>query len=104
MAGARGVSTECFRIPPGVEFQRWQGGEEWVLYHSGTGETMRLSDAAVAVLDLIVEAHRLDRRVLANGLNTLMDVPLPDAEIDAALEQLLRELLSHECLERVACD
>lgn len=92
------------RIPPGVQFERWQGGDEWVVYHAGTGETLRLSDAAVAVLDLLEQAGRLDEAALASALNALMDVPLPEAEIRAALDGLVSQLLSHECIERLACD
>ena len=93
----------CLRIPPGVQFERWQGETEWVLYHSGTGATVRLSDAAVAVLDLLEHAGVMDEASLVRGLNALMDNPLPEAEMGAALAGLLSDLLSHECIERVPC-
>lgn len=103
MAGANLTPPECFRLPPGVEFQRWQGEAEWVVYHAGTGETMRLSDAAVAVLDLLAPVEGMGRDALEAGLNAMMDAPLPEAEMQAALGELLRILLSHECVERVPC-
>lgn len=92
-----------YRLPAGVRFQRWRGEEDWVLYHSGTGETMRLSEAAVAVLDILAQAPDQDRRALGAALNALMDAPLTEVELDAALEGLLRELLNHECIESPAC-
>jgi PqqD family protein of HPr-rel-A system len=98
------MNQECFRIPPSVSFQRWQGNDEWVLYHSGTGETMRLSDAAVAVLELLEEATSLDSTALASALNAMVDTPLSEKEIGAALHDLLGQLLRHECIERVTCD
>lgn len=97
------TTPACHRIPPGVEFQRWHGGDEWVLYHSGTGETLRLSEAAVAVIDLLEQAGPMERDALADALNALMDTPLPPAEISVALGDLLRILISHECVEPVAC-
>lgn len=97
------TSTACYRIPPGVEFQRWQGGEEWVIYHSGTGETLRLSDAALAVIDLLSQTGPMDQSSLAEALNGMMDAPLPQEEINGALAELLRVLLGHECVEQTAC-
>lgn len=93
----------CLRIPPGVQFERWQGETEWVVYHTGTGATVRLSDAAVAVLDVLEETGQLDEARLARKLNQLMDSPLPEDEMRAALAGLLRDLLGHECIERVPC-
>jgi hypothetical protein len=95
--------TTCLRIPPGVQFERWQGETEWVLYHSGTGATVRLSDAAVAVLDLLEAGGALDEASLARRLNQLMDSPLTEDKMAAALVPLVRDLLGHECVERVPC-
>jgi len=86
-----------------VEFQRWCGGEDWVLYHSGTGETLRVSEAALAVLDLLSAAGTLPQDALAETLNRQMDTPLSDVEIQAALAEILRVLQRHECVEQVAC-
>ncbi len=104
MAGVTVTRPECFRIPHGVEFQRWQGEDEWVIYHSGTGETMRLSEAAIAVLELLGESDGLDESALETALSAMMDAPLPTHEIHAALHELLRVLLSHECIEQAPCD
>ena len=57
----------AYRIPDGVEFPRWDGGDEWVVYHSGTGETLRLSDAAVAILDLLQQTALPGHRSLARA-------------------------------------
>jgi PqqD family protein of HPr-rel-A system len=86
-----------------VEFQRWQGGDEWVIYHAGTGETLRLSAAALAVIDLLSQQGCMDQSALAAALNAMMDAPLSPEEMDAALSELLRVLLSHECVEQTAC-
>lgn len=104
MDGKVMIPRECFRIPPGVEFQRWQGEDEWVVYHSGTGETLRLSDAAIAVLDILGESAQLDKSTLERELNGMMDVPLPPEEMQTALNELLRMLLAHECIEHAPCD
>jgi hypothetical protein len=104
MAGADVTRPECFRIPTGVEFQRWQGDGEWVIYHAGTGETMRLSEAALAVLDLLAESDRLDKSAIEQGLHSMMDTPIVVQEMQAAVNELLRVLLNHECIERVSCD
>lgn len=104
MAGLDVIRPECFRIPPGVEFQRWQGDGEWVIYHAGTGETMRLSEAALAVLDLLAESDRLEKSAIEQALNTMMDTPIPATEMQAAASELLRVLLNHECIELVSCD
>jgi PqqD family protein of HPr-rel-A system len=92
---------ECIRIPPGVKFERWHS-DEWVIYHSGTGETMRLSDAAVALLDMLAESGPQDRSAVARALNDMMEVPLADAEIASVVDRLLRDLLAHECVELVS--
>ena len=104
MAGTSINSPGCFRLPPGVDFQRWQGGDEWVLYHSGTGETIRLSDAALAILDLLAEPSHLDQTTIEQGLHSMMDAPLDQQEMHAAVTELLRVLLKHECIEQVSCD
>jgi len=97
------TSPARYRIPPSVEFQRWHGGEEWVLYHSGTGETMRLSNAALAILDLLLQTGTMDQAALAAALNAMMETPLSPEEISGALAEMLRVLLNHECVEQVAC-
>lgn len=97
------TTPPCYRIPPGVEFQRWHGGDEWVLYHSGTGETLRLSEAAMAVIDLLEQVSSMEQGALADALNALMDDPMPVAEISIALGELLRILISHECVEPATC-
>jgi len=103
MAGTSMTGPDCFRIPSGVEFQRWQGDGEWVIYHSGTGETMRLSEAAIAVLNLLAESGRLDKTAIKLALNAMMDAPVSDHELQTAVNELTRVLLSHECIEQVSC-
>lgn len=103
MAGTPINCATCFRLPPGVEFQRWQGGDEWVLYHSGTGETIRLSDAALAILDLLAEPGHLAQTSMERALLAMMDAPLDEQEMHAAVTELLRVLLKHECIEQVSC-
>jgi hypothetical protein len=97
-------SQGCFSLPPGVDFQRWQGGDEWVIYHSGTGETIRLSDAALAILDLLAELGHRDQTTIERALHSMMDDPLDEQEMHAAVTELLRVLLKHECIEQVSCD
>jgi PqqD family protein of HPr-rel-A system len=97
------MSQTCFRIPAGVVFERWHHQDEWVLYHSGTGETLRLAEAAVALLDMLSAGRELDRNALANGLNDLMDTPLEPDEMSPILEGLIQELLRHECIEAHPC-
>lgn len=94
----------CYRIPAGVEFLRWNGGEEWVVYHPGTGETLRLSEGAVLILDLLKEAKSpLAADALTHALAGMMDDP-PAAEVLAeATGKLVAMLLRHECIERAAC-
>lgn len=94
-------AVPCYRIPPGVEFQRWHGGEDWVLYHSGTGETLRLSEAALAVLVLLLDAGPMPAASLAAGLNQQLDAPLADGAMQSALAEILRVLERHECVEAV---
>ena len=104
MAGAPINSPKCFRLPPGVDFQRWQGDDEWVIYHSGTGETIRLSDAALAILDLLAEPGHLDQTAIERALHSMMDDPPDEQEMHAAVTEVLRVLLKHECIEQVSCD
>ncbi len=99
----------AYRIPPGVEFLRWREGGaagtgEWVLYHTGTGETLRLSEAAAALLDSLADGAPRDQAALAATLQRLLDEPMPPAELAAALDGLLRALLRHECIEALPCD
>lgn len=102
------MNTEpLYRIPPGVEFQRWceggpAGAGEWVIYHAGTGETLRLSEAAMALLDGLMAEPR-DRIGLKTWLMDLVDGPVPAEELDATLDGLLRDLLRHECIEPAPC-
>lgn len=98
----------AYRIPPGVQFQRWREGGpagtgEWVVYHSGTGETLRLSEAALALLDSLMDGHPSDRARLTATLQALLDEPMPADELAAALDGLLRALLRHECIEELPC-
>jgi len=104
MAGASINSPKCLSLPPDVDFQRWQGGDEWVIYHSGTGETIRLSDAALAILDLLAAQGHLDQTAIERALSSMMDDPLDEQEMHAAVTELLRVLLKHECIEQVSCD
>lgn len=104
MAGLAVTWAECFCIPPGADFQRWQGDGEWVIYHAGTGETMRLSEAAIAVLDLLAESDRLDKSAIEQALHAMMEAPIPAQEMQASVNELLRVLLNYECIELVSCD
>jgi hypothetical protein len=104
MAGAAIIRTACFRLPPDVDFQRWQGGDEWVIYHSGTGETIRVSDAALALLDLLATSGQQDQCAIERTLHVMIDAPISDQEMHAAVSELLRVLLNHECIEQVSCD
>ena len=96
-------ATSCFRLPPGVDFQRWAGDGDWVLYHSGTGETMRISDLAMAILDLIAQHDTMDRQEIIRKLTRLFDDPPGEEDLRGAVDEHLRLLLSHECIEPVAC-
>ncbi|MCU0840885.1 MAG: hypothetical protein MUC79_04080 [Thiobacillaceae bacterium] len=104
------MDTEArYRIPPGVAFQRWSeggshGADEWVVYHDGTGQTLRLSEAALAVLDALLEGGPQDRATIALALAGLLDAPAGPEELDTALDHLLRGLLEHECIEALPCD
>lgn len=104
------MDTEArYRIPPGVTFQRWceggsQGADEWVVYHDGTGQTLRLSEAALAILDALLASGPQDRASIALTLAGLLDAPAGPEELDTALDLLLRGLLEHECIEAVPCD
>ena len=91
-----------YRLPPGVNFQRWHEGppaDEWVVYHDGTGQTLRLSEAALAILDALMAAGPLDRAAIAAALADQLDVPADDDELQAALSGLIDGLLKHECIE-----
>jgi hypothetical protein len=95
----------CYRIPEGVEFLRWKGGEEWVVYHSGTGETLRLSDGAVAIIDLLATRQApLSRIDIVRELVAMMDEPAEESTVIPAVSELLRVLISHECVDGVPCD
>jgi hypothetical protein len=99
----------AYRIPPGVEFLRWREGGpagtgEWVVYHSGTGETLRLSEPALTLLDTLLDGRPRDGAQLATTLTDLIDGPVPAEELAAALDGLLRALLRHECIEALPCD
>ncbi len=95
--------TVCYRVPEGVEFQRWHSGGEWVVYHSGTGETLRLSEAALALLDTLLASGSLDRERLASALGGMLDAVAEPEELATATDALLRGLLDHECIEPVPC-
>ncbi len=98
------ADKDCYRIPVGVCFERWAGDGEWVIYHSGTGETLRISEAALAILDLLEQSERLDSGGLDKALSGMLDEPSTPDEMQTPREELLRVLLGHECVERVACD
>lgn len=104
MGGTLTHSDECFRLPRSVEFQRWDGGDEWVVYHSGTGETLRLSDAAMAVIDLLSESGPLDTGSIAKRLSAQIESPMENPALARAVNDLLRVLLTHECIEPASCD
>lgn len=94
----------CYRLPPGVRLQRWREGQasdEWVVYHDGTGQTLRLSAAAMVLLDVLA-AGALDRRALGQALAGTFDPAPAPAEIDTALAELLDGLGKHELIEAVA--
>ena len=93
----------CYRIPSGVVFQRWAGEREFVVYHSGTGETLRLSEGAVAILDLLEGTTAMSAETIADALRDMIDDPPAPDVLRASLETLLGVLLRHECIERVAC-
>lgn len=93
----------CYRIPSGVVFQRWMGDGEFVVYHSGTGETLRLSEGAVAILDLLDRISSMSANTIADALRDMIDDPPAADALRASLETLLAMLLRHECIERVAC-
>jgi len=99
----------AYRVPPGVEFLRWREGGadglgEWVVYHSGTGETLRLSEAALALLDGLIHGTPLDQAGLTALLANLLDESMPAEELRAVVDDLLRALLRHECIEALPCD
>lgn len=94
-----------WRIPVGVNFPRWreggpEGRGEWVVYHTGTGETLRLSEAAMAVLETLLERGPCDQTQLLHCLQQRLAEPLAEAELTRALEALLAVLLRHACIER----
>jgi PqqD family protein of HPr-rel-A system len=96
------VPGEGYGIPPGVEFLRWSGGEDWVIYHTGTGETLRVSDLALAILDHLAD-RVLDREALLSALADLFDESPEPAELAAGVDDHLRLLLAHECIEVRPC-
>lgn len=98
------LSADCaYRIPDHVEFLRWDGGDEWVVYHSGTGETLRLSDGAVAILDLLQHSGPLGPTALAQALTGMMEVAPAVENVAEATAALVRALMQHECIEQVPC-
>lgn len=102
MSGTPGTR---YRLPAGVSFQRWHEGpaaEEWVVYHDGTGQTLRLSETALAILDALRAAGPLDRAAIAAALAGQLDVPADDDALQAALDGLIDGLLKHECIEPCA--
>ena len=97
------TESACYCIPRDVVFQRWTGGDEFVLYHPGTGETLRLSDPAVAILDLLEQTSPMNAEALTCALADMMDDPPAPEVLADAVDSLLGVLLRHECIERVAC-
>ena len=93
----------CYRIPEGVSFERWNGGGEWVVFHTGTGETLRLSDAAVVVLETLMRLGPQTADTLAQELaGSLVEDP-GDAAVMAATSEILRALAAQECIDEVRC-
>lgn len=93
----------CYQLPRGVDLQRWFGGDEFVVYHSGTGETLRLSKAAAVILDILAESGPVDVGTLAHALLDRLDEPTRPDDLRPTLEKLLSVLVRHDCAERVAC-
>ncbi len=90
-----------YRLPPGVAFPRWREGpaaEEWVVYHEGTGQTLRLSAAACVLLDALARGP-LDRGRLSEALASAFADPPGPAELESALDGLLEGLVRHELIE-----
>lgn len=80
-----------WRVPAGTKliWRRWPGEDEYVFYHSATGDTHRLSELAGLVLEEIL-AGRGDRGALIQWLREQGD-STPDATLDhvfAGLAQL----------------
>lgn len=96
-------ASSCYRIPTGVVFRRWAAEGEFVVYHSGTGETLRLSEGAVAILDLLERTAPMDAEAISRAVGDMMDDPPTPEALGDAVETLLSVLLRHECIERVAC-
>lgn len=103
MADAAVIQMECLRIPPDVQFLRWPGDGDWVIYHTGTGETLRVSEMSLAILDAIARHTSLDAAGLLKALTTQFDEPPEAGELRASLDDHMRLLLSHECVERCPC-
>lgn len=100
-----GTPDTLYRLPPGVGFQRWHEGpaaEEWVIYHEGTGQTLRLSEAALAILDILGRSGPLDPAGITAALAEQLDTPADDDELQAALSGLIDGLLKHELIEPCA--
>ena len=100
---ARVLGDCAYRIPVGVEFRRWDGGDDWVVYHCGSGEPLRLSEGAIAILDILAREGPKDSRALAAALAALMDDPPALESVGEAAVDLLSVLLKHECIETVRC-
>ncbi len=99
----------AYRTPPGVEFQRWREGGpdgtgEWVVYHSGTGETLRLTEAAVLILDALIQQGPASPAALAGVLARALEEEAPAQELERVLHELLAALKRHECIEPLPCD
>jgi PqqD family protein of HPr-rel-A system len=102
-SAAKLPQDHAYRIPDGVEFLRWDGGDEWVVYHSGTGETLRLSDGALAILDVLAEKGPLDSESLTKALAEMVDDCSAMKSLGEAVSELRRVLLQHECIEEAPC-
>lgn len=100
---ANAPKEDAYRIPDGVEFLHWDGGDEWVVYHSGTGETLRLSDGAVTILELLKNSRVLSRATLAQAIFEIMVEPAAIETVAEATDNLVNVLLQHECIEPVPC-
>jgi PqqD family protein of HPr-rel-A system len=86
--------VKVWRIPPEADLHHraWDG--EHVFFHGAAGDTYRLSEAASAVLLRLMEGP-------ADELALVRDLFFGDeAETQAALADLLAELLRLECVEQ----
>ncbi|MCS6785510.1 MAG: HprK-related kinase A [Thiobacillaceae bacterium] len=95
---------DVYRLPPGLRLPRWRAGTqagEWVVWHEGTGETLRLSAAAVQLLDRLA-AGPCRRPQLRAALRDALNDPPADELLDLALDEFIEPLVKHELIEPCA--